>query len=160
MARLGARRGELGPERSCHVSEPRELHPYLWIERQRALVRRRYGPAGLEHGHEAPQLVARAHAIRHPVEPAVFPRGDHFALHHERASGIGAEREEWLHFPRVLAAQGRRGLEPETHERAPHETVHRLYLSAPVTPSNARGCPSSAVRALASSWNRLRRRCS
>src|SRR5205823_1851590 len=78
--------------------------------------------------HEAPQLVARAHAIRHPVEPAVFPRGDHFALHHERASGIGAEREEWLHFPRVLAAQGRRGLEPETHERAPLETVPQVVL--------------------------------
>src|SRR6184192_2047296 len=128
MARLGARRGELGPERSRHVSEPREPDPYLWIERQGALAGRRNGPASLEHGHEAPQLVACAHAIRHPVEPAVFPRGDHFALHHERASGIGAEREEWLHFPRVLAAQGRRGLEPETHERASRETVPQVVL--------------------------------
>src|SRR6266699_2943290 len=117
MAGLRARRRKLCAKRARHVPEPRELDPYLWVERQRALARRRYGPAGLEHGHEAPQLVARAHAIRHPVEPAVFPRGDHFALHHERASGIGAEREERLHFPRVLAAQGRRGLEPETHER-------------------------------------------
>src|SRR5205823_11062255 len=119
MARLGAGRRELGSERSRHVSEPREPDPYLRIERQGALARRRYGPAGLEHGHEAPQLVARAHAIGHPTEPAaLFPRRDDFALHHERTSGPGAEREEWLHFPRVLAAQGRRGLEPETHERA------------------------------------------
>src|SRR6266566_2533888 len=128
MAGLRARRRKLGAKRARHVPEPRELDPYLWVERQRALARRRYGPAGLEHGHEAPQLVARAHAIRHPVEPAVFPRGDHFALHHERASGIGAEREERLHFPRVLAAQGRRGLEPETHERAPLETVPQVVL--------------------------------
>src|SRR5438874_1574668 len=135
-ARVVAERSELpeypltistGEEHVCDVSQPREPDPHLRAERERVLARCRHGPAGLEHRHEAAQLVAHPKPIGHPAEPpGFFPRADDFALHHERAAGIGTEGHERLHLPHVLPAQRRRGLDAQVHERATLEAVPQV----------------------------------
>src|SRR5439155_20623254 len=82
-----------------------------------------------EYGHEAAQLVAHPEPIGHPAEPSrFFPCANDFALHDERATGIGPERDERLQLPHILTPQRRRGLEAQAHERATLEAVPHVVL--------------------------------
>src|SRR6266704_2069764 len=134
MARLGADRRQLRTERSRHVTEPRELHPHLRIERERALALPLPGdrPSRLDHRHESTDLPRDAEAILERGDARRLLPGAHDLTLHEQGARWGrAEREERLDLPQRRATQGRGDLEPDARERAAFEAVPHVVLHGP-----------------------------
>src|SRR5207253_2891555 len=81
-------------DRRRDMAQPGQPHPQLRIERQRVLAFPRHRPPCFEHRHHATDFLSHSQPIGQCGDPVgLLPRGDDFALEHERAR-IRAEGQE------------------------------------------------------------------
>src|SRR5437660_720182 len=128
MARLGPDRRQLRADRRRDMAQPGQPHPQLRIERQRVLAFPRHRPPCFEHRHHATDFLSHSQPIGQCGDPVgLLPRGDDFALEHERAR-IRAEGQEGLDLPLLLTPQRGRRFHAQARQRPPLEAMPHVVL--------------------------------